>query len=385
MDRNQLPLPGTPEAGPPGCGGAGALMALLFTRERAQRRCLKAIGISAMVYFVCIGILVYGARQGLFDPGPVRILGIAMAATVLLFYLLIRSGLNLRLAEPTLTFPQGLAAQTLIAVSYALTGPVHAATLMLFGLVMTFGMFDMHVRHARVMAAYTIAVAACAMLWGWYHDPQTYPARLEIVFFILAATVLLSLSQLSVVLGRMRGRLKRQTDELKQALAHIQELATHDELTGLPNRRHVLELLGQHALRHQRGGPAFYVVMADLDHFKRINDTHGHAVGDDALRTFARQARHALRTTDIIGRWGGEEFLLVMPETPPNDPHAGLERLRAMLAGRDASDQVAGLRVHFSAGLSRYREGEAIADTIERADRAVYAAKAGGRDRTVAL
>jgi diguanylate cyclase (GGDEF)-like protein len=357
----------------------------LFTSERSQRRCMKAMFISALIYFICIGILAYGSRQGMFDPGPVRILAAVMAGTVLTFYLLIRSGLNKRFAEPTMTFPQGLVAQTLVGGAYALTGPMHVGNLMLFGLVMTFGMFDMQVRHARVMALYTIVVAGCAMLYGWRHDPLLYPARLEIIFFILAVTVLSAISQLSVVLTTMRARLKQQKNELEQALAHIHELATHDELTGLSNRRHILDLLEQHAVRHKRGGPAFYVVMADLDHFKRINDTHGHGVGDDALKSFARQAQAQLRNTDIIGRWGGEEFLLLMPETPPGDPNVGLERLRSNLASSEASEQVQGLRVQFSAGMARYREGEAIGDTIERADRAVYAAKAGGRNRTVAL
>ncbi len=385
MNREPLPLRADAGPGQPARGARERLSNFLFTSDRSQRHCLKAIAISALVYFVCIMLLVYGSLQGLFAPGPVRVLGCLMAGTVLLFYLLIRTGINQRFAEPTMTFPQGVVAQTLVGCAYALTGPLHVANLMLFALVMTFGMFDMHVRHARSMAIYTISVAAGAMLWGWYHDPRAYPAELEIVFFILAVTVLGSISQLSVVLARMRGRLKRQKDDLQKALAHIQELATHDELTGLSNRRHILDLLEQHAMRHKRGGPAFYVVMADLDHFKRINDSYGHAVGDEALRTFARQAQEQLRNTDIIGRWGGEEFLLLMPETPPGDPNVGLERLRAGLAVTEASSQVSGLRVMFSAGLSRYREDEAVGDTIERADRAVYAAKGGGRNRTVAL
>ncbi|MEJ7807471.1 MAG: diguanylate cyclase, partial [Telluria sp.] len=222
------------------------------------------------------------------------------------------------------------------------------------------------------------------MLWANRSDALNYPADQEIIYFALLATILTATSQVSVLLSIMRQRLKSQKAELERALAHIQEMATHDELTGLANRRHLLDLLNQHALRHARGGPSFYVAMADLDHFKRINDTHGHAVGDEALRTFARQAQAQLRNTDVIGRWGGEEFLLLMPETPPGDPNVGLERLRANLANCPASEQVPNLRVRFSAGLSRYRAGEAIGDTIERADRAVYAAKDGGRNRTVA-
>jgi diguanylate cyclase (GGDEF)-like protein len=206
-----------------------------------------------------------------------------------------------------------------------------------------------------------------------------------LIYFVLAATVLGAISQLAMLLSNMRRRLTMQKTELQRALTHIQEMATHDDLTGLANRRHMLDLLNQHALRHARGGPSFYVAMTDLDHFKNINDSHGHAVGDEALRAFARQAQAQLRNTDVIGRWGGEEFLLLMPETPPGDPNVGLERLRASLEDFPVSEQVPALRVRFSAGLSRFRDGEAVGDTIERADRAVYAAKAAGRNRTVAL
>lgn len=353
--------------------------------DSLQRRCVGAISLSALVYLVCTGLLAYGSAHGLFPPEPVRILALVMLATPLTFYVIVRSGLHLRFAEPTLAFPQGLAGQTLVAGAYAFSGPVHAGNLILLALVMIFGMFDMQVRHARLLAAYSIMLMGCVMLWRSHTDPLLYPATMELMYFVLILTVLIAISQLSVLMSTMRQRLKSQKADLQKALAHIQEMATHDDLTGLANRRHMLDLLDQHARRHARGGPSFYVAMADLDFFKKINDSLGHAAGDDALRTFARQAQSQLRTTDIIGRWGGEEFLLLMPETPPGDPNVGLERLRAALAATAFNAEHSTLRLKFSAGLSRYREGESVGDTIERADRAVYAAKAAGRDRTVAL
>lgn len=358
---------------------------LLLTSDFRQRRCLGVLLLTALVYLICIGIMAYGAGQGIFEPGPVRLLSAVIVVSTSIFYAVMRSGLNKRFAEPTLAFPQAMVAQSLSAAAYAFSGPVHPATLMLFPLIMIFGMFDMHVRHARILAVYSVSIIGAVMLWRVQSDPTVYVPQLELIFFVMVATVLAAIVQLSLLLSTMRKRLKRQKGELEIALAHIQEMATHDELTGLANRRHILDLLNQHALRRSRGGPSFYVAMADLDHFKRINDAHGHAAGDEALRVFAREARTHLRTTDIIGRWGGEEFLLLMPETPPGDPNVGLERLRAGLGNCPACAQAAQLRVEFSAGLSRYRDGEAVADTIERADRAVYAAKAGGRNRTVTL
>ncbi|WP_217619232.1 GGDEF domain-containing protein, partial [Achromobacter sp. GbtcB20] len=112
---------------------------------------------------------------------------------------------------------------------------------------------------------------------------------------------------------------------------------------------------------------------------------YGHAAGDAVLRAFATQAQQILRTTDMIGRWGGEEFLLLLPETPPGDPALGVARLREALASMPASAALPDLRVRFSAGFARYDDGEPIDQAIERADRALYAAKSAGRNRSVAL
>ena len=184
----------------------------------------------------------------------------------------------------------------------------------------------------------------------------------------------------------MRNRLKSQKAELETALAQLQLVATHDELTKLANRRHMVTLLGEHITRHARKGPGFSVALADIDHFKNVNDTYGHRVGDEALVAFASQARSQLRSTDIIARWGGEEFLMLLPEAvPPGDPNVGIERLRGALAVAQASAQAPHLRIAFSTGMTRYIDGEEIDDMIERADRALYAAKGGGRNRTVTL
>jgi diguanylate cyclase (GGDEF)-like protein len=223
------------------------------------------------------------------------------------------------------------------------------------------------------------------MYWRAGNDPLHYPARQEIFNFALTAIVMLAISQLSGQLTGMRTRLKTQKIALEQALGHIEEMAARDELTGLPNRRRMMTLLQEHATRHARGGPRFFVCIIDLDHFKTINDTHGHAAGDAVLRAFATQAQAVLRSTDMIGRWGGEEFLLLLPETPPGDPILGVARLRNSLESLPASPALADVRVRFSAGFARYEEGEPIDQAIERADRALYAAKSAGRNRSVVL
>jgi diguanylate cyclase (GGDEF)-like protein len=167
-------------------------------------------------------------------------------------------------------------------------------------------------------------------------------------------------------------------------LRHRRELvrlASQDGLTGLPNRRRTADLATQavnYAIANQRPLTAAVI---DLDHFKTINDRCGHATGDHVLKEFARASRDALRVTDIFGRWGGEEFLLVMPETPLEMALASLERLRTLALGIRLPGTGAGMRVSLSAGLASIEEGvQSLDDIIARADAALYKAKDQGRD-----
>jgi diguanylate cyclase (GGDEF)-like protein len=358
--------------------------AVLSTDDK-QRRCLAVLLLAGLVMLIGICLMMYGALEGIFQLREVALLALASLVFTASFYIAIRSGWNQRRADPTLALPQAIAAQTMIAGVYAVAGPVHPSALVVLALVMVFGMFNMRAETVRAVSMYTLALMGLVMAWCAHADPQRYPANLERFYFVLLATVLAVISQLSGLLMDMRVRLKTQKLALENALAHIQQIATHDELTGLPNRRNMMEMLQDSALRRGRGGLPFYIAMVDLDHFKAVNDTWGHATGDQALRAFAAQAQSVLRTTDVIGRWGGEEFLLLLPENPPGVPTVGLERLRAGLADLQVCAAAPSLRVAFSAGFTRYQEGEPIGQAIERADRGLYAAKTAGRNRTVLL
>lgn len=336
------------------------------------------------VYAVCVAILVYGALSGIFLMKAAFLLAACCVLTATGFLAVVRSGLNLKFAKPSLALPQALCAQTMIAIGYAVSGPVHPSTLILLTTVMVFGMFEMNTSSVWKLLAYTVCLMGMAMGWCAYTNPLVYPARLQLIYFVMMATVLPSISSLSIQLRLMRERLKSQKAELQIALEHIRTVATHDELTGLPNRRYMLTLLSEHTVRQSRGGQDFTVALADMDHFKNVNDTFGHRVGDAALVCFAKQARIHLRATDIVGRWGGEEFLIILPESPSGDPNIGVERLRGAMAVSQVSASAPHLRVAFSTGITRCQAGEEIDDVIERADQALYAAKANGRNQTVA-
>jgi diguanylate cyclase (GGDEF)-like protein len=173
---------------------------------------------------------------------------------------------------------------------------------------------------------------------------------------------------------RLRSLVEEKTRELK-------DLATRDDLTRVHNRRHMAELLQQQIALHARSGQPVCVALLDIDLFKSINDRHGHAAGDEVLRRFAAIATRTLRTTDLLGRWGGEEFLVALPQTALEPAARTLHKLREVLAKAEFGDVAPGLRISFSGGLVQLGAGETIAAAVERADQAMYRAKTGGRNR----
>jgi diguanylate cyclase (GGDEF)-like protein len=158
-------------------------------------------------------------------------------------------------------------------------------------------------------------------------------------------------------------------------------LANLDGLTGLPNRRHTYEL-GYAAMEKATSAHTpLTVAVIDLDHFKSINDRCGHAAGDKVLQQFAQACRQTVRDSDVFGRWGGEEFLLVMPGATLDIAMIALERLRALAFQIELPASGAGLRVALSAGLATHEENvKTLDELIARADAALYKAKHEGRD-----
>lgn len=163
-------------------------------------------------------------------------------------------------------------------------------------------------------------------------------------------------------------------------ISGLLEAANTDELTGLANRRRLFDVLQHEMARARRSRLPLTVAMMDLDHFKRYNDTFGHSAGDELLQRFAIRTGSRVRAQDLLSRYGGEEFCLVLPETDLSGAMALVDGLRAKGAGQDRL----GRRVTFSAGLATWDGGEAAEDLVFRADASLYRAKAAGRDRVSA-
>ena len=178
----------------------------------------------------------------------------------------------------------------------------------------------------------------------------------------------------------------RDLSATKRLQQELQIMASTDPLTGLLNRRRFLEQAEKEFLRSQRYQHELAAVMLDIDHFKTINDTHGHFVGDQVLIALSRAAENLLRDIDILCRWGGEEFVILMPETPLAGAAILAERLREMLARLTVDTTAGTVRFTVSAGVAARCEPDAgLTDILQRADTALYAAKQHGRNRIQVL
>jgi len=194
------------------------------------------------------------------------------------------------------------------------------------------------------------------------------------------------LSGVLILAGEMqilRNELLERNRGLREAMERLQDMALKDDLTGLHNRRFVMEALARQKAMADRGQQNFTLCYADLDHFKLINDRFGHAVGDAALRQFAKLAESVVRNIDYVARFGGEEFLLVLVDADATTA----TRVARRLADHTRNMTVPGADLDFaitvSVGIASYHCGERVDDVISRADRALYDAKHAGRDRVM--
>jgi diguanylate cyclase len=213
-------------------------------------------------------------------------------------------------------------------------------------------------------------IAIAAALGG---APTRWPET-----FATLVTVLAGAQVAYIVLLRSVATMRADHLRTRERMRVVEALAGTDMLTGLPNRRALTERLESALAAAQRSSQPVVVALLDIDHFKRINDLHGHAAGDRVLVSLARVLATQLRGSDFVGRWGGEEFLLVAPATPM---HAGLEiaeRLRVAIAAWEFDH---GQPVTLSIGVSQFLQGDDSHGLLQRADKALYRAKAAGRNR----
>ena len=369
-------------------------LTLIPTDDHALATRLKRQLMGLVSYLMFLVPLMYSVHEGWLRMGYAGLATILAAALAinLGFFFAIRGGLTRRFADPSLMLQQiAIAGLMALVIGYYLVDEAMVIVLMLFFTAFFFGMFSFTTRQYLAMTV-AAALGYAIMLLLKYDAAQRGSAafHLELLHFLILMMVLLWMSLLGGYIAALRSSLARKKDALATALARLQELASRDELTGLYNRRHLMETLEQQRERARRYDEPFALCIVDLDLFKRINDTYGHGVGDEVLRGFSERIRSHLRRMDFIGRgeidstfgrYGGEEFLLLLPYAAGPGALNCVERLRAAIHANRFATSAGPQAITFSAGVAQFRKDETIAELIHRADEALYRAKTAGRDR----
>ncbi len=353
-------------------------------QARDQQQRLGWAAVTAASYVLDVVLLALFVLAGTLAWKAALVYAGLAAAVVLSQVGLYASGANLRFGDPSLTAPfvaAGVAVQlTLVSIAPQVTFPFLANLFTVFA----FGVIWMSLRASVIVWTLTF-FATGAVLWSIgarASMPVGTPAELALTwacFTLILGRCLL----LSVYANDMRARLTEGRRRLAASLEQIRELVHYDELTRCFNRRTLIERLEQERSRAERTGVPFTVAMIDLDRFKEINDRHGHAAGDEVLRSFADIVRARMRDSDVFGRHGGEEFLLILNDSAPAAVSVPLERIRAGLAAHDWGTLVPGMSLTASIGVAGFRKGESVTALLHRADMAMYEAKAAGRNRVV--
>ena len=354
-------------------------------RDRDQRQRMVWIGATAASYAVDVLFLALFAVAGTISASIPLTYGAAAAAICVANYMVTLKGWNLKARDPNLTEP-------LIILGYAMQlGIVLAAPQLAFPFVanlftvFAFGMLWLSLRDS--VAIWILGVAGIGAVFYAVHGrigvPTSSAFELTLVwlyFSLILGRCLL----LSVNANEMRSRLADSRRKLAASLEQVQLLASHDELTGTLNRRSLVAALERERSRAERSGAPFSIAMIDLDHFKRVNDTYGHAAGDEVLCGIAASVRDTMRATDVFGRYGGEEFLMILVGASLALALEAMERIRAAVAAKNWSSTAPDLSVTLSAGIASFRKGESIEQLLHRADLALYQAKDAGRNTVIA-
>ncbi len=335
---------------------------------------LMSAGVVAMHYFVWVGLA---------PAVPVWWWTLLSIGGMAVFFMLIRGGWARRQREPSLTVPQMVYAIGCGAVAYAIVGAGRGGVFPIVMVILMFGMFVVSPLQMRWVSLYAVVLFGLTMALMAWRRPLVYPPAVEFGHFLMVATMMPAVSILAGRLSRMRQRARLQRTELAQALSRIRDLATRDELTGLFNRRHMEQLMEQEHQRCVRSGQTFCLAVLDVDRLQPVNQAHGHAIGDAVLRAVAQEAGRHVRVSDVLSRWAGGSFVLMLSDTRAPLARGGLERLHQRVGALRILHGHQAVAVTLSAGLAEHHAGETVAQTLGRAETALRDAKVQGRDRVM--
>lgn len=363
---------------------------LHVTKPTLQKLLIKRFALSCATYAMVL-LLVWVAFLANYlrlPPGVALTSSALVVASQAGLYAVFHSGLNRRFRDPGLTQFQVVLAIAWQTWLLACLDEARGTFLVLYLLILLFGLFHLP-RPVFIRCAVLVFVSFTGLnLWDAYRMVLIDPGLAVLqacALFVVLLWLCLYASYVQASRQRMRQRgfaLQAHQDTLRGMMRQLEELVATDELTGLFNRRHFLRRASRE-LAALRTGTQHGLALIDLDYFKRINDVHGHAAGDQVLQVFASVAKECLRDADILARYGGEEFVLLLPESDSKRLVACCERLRQAFSGAEIENlQLPNLSL--SIGMTLLQPGDDLDAALHRADQALYRAKRGGRNRCAA-
>lgn len=338
-----------------------------------QRLRLRRLLLSVAVYVPCALMLATVSWLGFLPPWFPPVWVAIFTCTNLLFFTLIKANINLRFKDPSMTMAQMAVAIGAVAFILYHAGAIRGGLLILLLVIMLFGVLRLTTAELLAMGALCSAAYSAVILLLTVNRPNLVDTRVEWVQWTTLTTTMAVAAPLVGYMSTVRRR-------LTESLRTIKDMAQRDALTGIFNRHHMGETLDREISRCERGASKFFVLIADIDHFKQINDNHGHLVGDQVLKAVAESMRQVLRKADYLARYGGEEFVFIIAADDEREAKAAGERIRANVEQLRVPElPTHGLSI--SIGGTFFRRGDTQAAVLGRADAALYRAKHGGRNR----
>lgn len=361
-------------------------------RQRQRQRALTLLAISGGSYatdFLTIALFVW------LQVVTVDVLlahGTAALIVNGIFFALFKSGYSLRYKDPNLARAQVATAVAIQLLGMWMAPPLAFMFLSLLFIVFTFGTLRFSTREAfaYILLIIPAVVAILFSIRDRLVIPHANAYELLLVGFTYCTT-LLRCAGVGLLGGSMRLQLHHQNKQLREFAEKIEHMANYDELTGILNRRSICRLIDEQISNESppnnsspdETSEQLFIALLDLDHFKQINDRFGHHIGDEVLRSFTDVLQGLLRKNDRIGRYGGEEFLLLFSAESLKQAESIVDRVRSEIAARGWQHILPDFAVTLSAGIAGHRPGEAMRELIQRADIALYAAKHRGRNCVV--
>ncbi|MDP9899255.1 GGDEF domain-containing protein [Variovorax ginsengisoli] len=351
--------------------------------DMARLRRLRRFLFAALGYGALCVLLVIGAWVGTMSGRAVAIVCAFCLMAHLALYAAFYTNATAHWKEPTGALAHLFVGFCVVALCCALIPEFRGVALQVFFLIIAYDAARLSRLQIAVASGLMVCGLALSPLNAWLFPSGEHALQDELLNFVMAVAYLPALMGIGHVVRSAQQRQRRQKEALETALSQLQALSERDVLTGATNRRQAMVLF-EHAQTHQRQTrQPLSVCLLDIDFFKQINDHHGHAVGDRVLRGLVELARESLAGAHTVARWGGEEFLILMLDTPVPAAVQAMNRLRERLRDHDWASVAPGVQVDVSVGVYGHRPDDTLSQALERVDQALYAAKQQGRGRVV--